>query len=81
MGLGDTNPVTGGDIEEMAERKIENLHMVDSVNLMLYVFLLIITVLTIWLFKHRRLRFIHETGLTMIYGKFSNFEAIIPSIM
>jgi len=44
------------------------LHKLDSLSLLLYTFLLTLTVVTIWLFKHRRLAFIHETGLAIIYG-------------
>jgi len=43
-------------------------HKFDSLLLLLYTFLLTLTVLTIWLFKHRRVAFVHETGLAILYG-------------
>lgn len=48
--------------------KAQSNHRLDSLNLLSYTLLLILTVLTIWLFKHRRVSFLHETGLAVIYG-------------
>lgn len=56
------------DIE--LDAKAQSTHRIDSLNLLSYTFLLILTVLTIWLFKHRRVSFLHETGLAVIYGKY-----------
>lgn len=50
------------------DEKKSLLHKLDSLSLLLYTFLLTLTVVTIWLFKHRRVWFLHETGLAIIYG-------------
>lgn len=51
-------------------------HRLDSLNLLVYTFLLTLTVLTIWLFKHHRVSWLHETGLAVIYGKWGMYSYI-----
>ena len=61
---GDTT-AAASDAEHKAEEKSEN----DSTMILVVVGLLILTVLTIWLFKVKRFRFFHETGVCMFYGE------------
>ncbi|KAJ8926900.1 hypothetical protein NQ314_020752 [Rhamnusium bicolor] len=58
----------GAPSDIQLDAKAQSNHRLDSLNLLSYTFLLILTVLTIWLFKHRRVSFLHETGLAVIYG-------------
>lgn len=61
---------SGAASDIILDAKAQSAHRIDSLNLLSYTLLLILTVLTIWLFKHRRVSFLHETGLAVIYGKF-----------
>lgn len=55
-------------IELGQDLRKEHDHIVDSTNLLIFTFLLILVILTIWLFKHKRVPYVHETGLAIIYG-------------
>lgn len=67
--LGHSGRCYGESTDIELDAKANKLHQIDSLNLLLYTFLLTLTVLTIWLFKHRRVSWLHETGLAVIYGE------------
>ncbi|XP_041029234.1 sodium/hydrogen exchanger 9-like isoform X1 [Carcharodon carcharias] len=59
---------TQAGAESTSGRHVAESHRQESAQLLIFNFLLILTLLTIWLFKHRRVRFLHETGGAMFYG-------------
>ena len=50
--------------------QVEVTHRADSANLLVFIALLLLTIFTIWVLKIKRIRFLHETGLSILYGKF-----------
>ena len=54
---------------DISDTRSEKIHTFDSAALLLIMALLFLTVITIWVFKVKRLRVFHETGLSLIYGE------------
>ncbi|KRG03293.1 sodium/hydrogen exchanger 7 isoform X3 [Drosophila mojavensis] len=59
---------SAADTDITLDAKATLNHRIQSLDLLVFVFLLALTVLTIWLFKHHRVSWLHETGLAVIYG-------------
>ena len=55
-------------IDVKLDFKAHQIHRVDTLNILAYTLLLIATVVTIWIFKVKRFKYMHETQLTIIYG-------------
>lgn len=70
----------GSGTDIALDAKATLLHRIDSLNLLIYTCLLTLTVLTIWVFKHRRVSWLHETGLAVIYGKYISTTKLIIAI-
>lgn len=47
----------------------ETLHRQDGASLIIVMALLVLTIITIWVFRAWRIRVCHSTGLAMLYGK------------
>ena len=55
-------------IREEETRKKTREHIVASVDFFLLISLLILVIFTIWFLKHKKFKYVHETGLAILYG-------------
>lgn len=67
--MSPSSDLDASKIEANQEERTANLHQIDSLNLLIFTTLLVIVVLTIWIFKRRNFRYLHETCLALFYGK------------
>ncbi|CAI5456334.1 unnamed protein product [Caenorhabditis angaria] len=64
---------TENRLDMAAQRRATNIHHMDTIILLTYVSIMVLIVLTAWAFKHYRLRFIHESGVTLFFGLLIGF--------
>ena len=66
-----TTTVMAADIDEtevVTDFKRNRQHVDDSNTLLAYVCLLVLTMITMWVFKKKRIWFLHESGLSVMFG-------------
>ena len=55
-------------VDVILDNKGKQRHRIDTLNLLAYVVLLVLVLVTTWFLKRRRRLHLHETGLAIIYG-------------
>lgn len=55
-------------LEGKRENEMATSHKIDSLSMLIFIGLLIVTVLMTWLFKIQRFRCFHETGVATVFG-------------
>lgn len=55
-------------VDVIIDHKAKQRHRIETLNLLAYVALLVLVLVTTWFFKRRRRLHLHETGLAIIYG-------------
>ena len=55
-------------VSRRQEEVVELAHRQDTLLLFFYICILTFMIVSVWILRHRRLRFVHETTLAIIYG-------------
>lgn len=55
-------------VDVIVDQKGKQRHQIDTLNLLAYVVLLVLVLVTTWYFKRKKRLYIHETGLAIIFG-------------
>jgi len=64
----DVQNATLDQVNEKTDGYKEIEHVDDSLGLLIYLILLTVAILTSWVFKKKRFKFIHESGVSVILG-------------
>ena len=64
--MGDLSNIN--EMEVVTDVRKQRQHIADSLDLLAYVCLLVLTMVTMWVFKKKRIWFLHESGLSVMFG-------------